>query len=74
MELLSAYTNEISPIYNHFNYESASKISKAAAGILKWVLAIQEYHLKSKIVKPRKINLAISEGKLSSAMVELKTN
>ena len=74
MELLSAYTNDISPIFNHFNYDSASKISKAAAGILKWVLAIQEYHLKSKIVKPRKINLAISEGKLSSAMSELRSN
>lgn len=56
------------------NYEQASKISKAAAGILKWVLAIQEYHLKSKIVKPRKIALAISEGKLQSAMSELKQN
>lgn len=64
MEMLSVYTSETSPLCNHFNFEQASKISKAAAGILKWVLAIQEYHLKSKIVKPRKIALAISEGKL----------
>jgi len=64
MEMLSIYTSETSPIAHKFNYEGASTISKAAAGILKWVLAIQEYHLKSKIVKPRKINLAISEGKL----------
>lgn len=74
MELLSIYTSPTSPLVVHFNYEQASKISKAAAGILKWALAIQEYHLKSKIVKPRKIALAISEGKLSSAMAELKVN
>lgn len=74
MELLSIYTSQTSPLVAHFNYEKASSISKAAAGILKWALAIQEYHLKSKIVKPRKIALAISEGKLASAMAELKVN
>lgn len=40
MEMLSVYTSAESPLCNHFNFESASKISKAAAGILKWVLAI----------------------------------
>jgi len=74
MEMLSVYTSDTSPLNHHFNFEQASKISKAAAGILKWVLAIQEYHLKSKIVKPRKINLAISEGLLQSAMAELRQN
>lgn len=59
MELLSVYTSPKSPIANHFNYEAASKISKAAAGILKWVLAISEYHEKSKIVKPKRAFLAI---------------
>lgn len=59
MELLSVYTAPLSPIYSYFNYEKCSMISKAAAGILKWVLAIQEYHIKSKIVKPKRIFLAV---------------
>lgn len=54
IELLSVYTNETSPINHYFNYEKCSSISKAAAGILKWVLAIFEYHVKSKIVKPKR--------------------
>jgi dynein heavy chain len=42
-----------------FNDASASRASKAAAGILKWAFAIYDYHDKSKIVKPKKIFLAI---------------
>lgn len=49
----------------------ATKASKAAAGILKWALAIYEYHQKSKIVKPKRIQLAIAEGRLSVAQKEL---
>lgn len=74
IELLSVYTQPWSPIYNYFNYEKCALISKAAAGILKWVLAIQEYHIKSKIVKPKRAFLAIQEGKLAVAMTELKKN
>lgn len=74
IELLSVYTAPLSPIYNYFNYEKCSLISKAAAGILKWVLAIQEYHIKSKIVKPKRMFLAVQEGKLKVAMAELKKN
>lgn len=42
-----------------FNEKSAANASKAAAGILKWALAIYEYHEKSKIVKPKRIYLQI---------------
>jgi dynein heavy chain len=59
MEMLSVYTTDISPIYSKFNYDFTKGMSEAAAGILKWVLAISEYHLKSKIVKPKRIFLAV---------------
>jgi len=42
-----------------FTEENGKKASKAAAGLLKWTLSIYEYHTKSKIVKPKKIQLAI---------------
>lgn len=51
MELLEPYTNCCD---DWFNEATASKASKAANGILKWALAINEYHLKSKIVKPKR--------------------
>lgn len=56
MELLEPYLK-----YKEewFNKEFAQKASVAAAGILAWALAIAEYHMKSKIVKPKKIFLAI---------------
>ena len=47
------------------------KASVAASGILRWALAINEYHEKSKIVKPKKIFLAIQEGRLAVAKKEL---
>jgi len=37
-----------------------------------WVLAINEYHAKSKIVKPKKIMLLEKEAELNIAMAELK--
>lgn len=43
----------------------------AALGIQIWVVSILEYHLKSKIVKPKKIFLAIQEGRLAVAQKEL---
>jgi len=54
-----------------FNIPLAQKASVAASGILAWSLAIAEYHLKSKIVKPKRIFLAIQEGKLAVAQKEL---
>lgn len=56
MELLEPYLKYKD---DWFNYQVASKASVAAAGILAWALAIAEYHEKSKIVKPKKIFLAI---------------
>jgi len=35
-------------------------------------MAISEYHLKSKIVKPKRIQLAIAEGRLAVAQKELE--
>jgi dynein heavy chain len=56
MELLEPYLNYKD---DWFNITIAAKASVAAAGILAWALAIAEYHQKSKIVKPKKIFLAI---------------
>ena len=50
-----------------FNEKAASNASKAANGLLKWALAIYEYHMKSKIVKPKKIKLQLEEGRLKVA-------
>jgi dynein heavy chain, axonemal len=69
IELLEPY---LSPNNEWFNETSAAKTSMAAAGILKWALAIYEYHEKSKIVKPKKINLALQEGRLQVATNELR--
>jgi dynein heavy chain len=55
-----------------FNEKTASNASKAANGILKWALAIYEYHEKSKIVKPKRVYLQIQEGRLQVAMNELR--
>ena len=38
-----------------FNEKAAANASVAAAGIMKWGLAIHLYHCKSKIVKPKRI-------------------
>ena len=54
MELLLPYKNQ-----EWFTYEKAASASKAAAGLLVWVLAIYEYHEKSKIVKPKKAYLQV---------------
>lgn len=55
-----------------FTEENGKKASKAAAGILRWSFAIYEYHNKSRIVKPKKILLAIQESRLAVAMKELE--
>jgi dynein heavy chain len=54
-----------------FNEDVGKKASVAAAGILRWALAINEYNEKSKIVKPKKIFLQIQEGRLQVAQKEL---
>jgi len=36
-----------------------------------WVLAINEYHAKSKIVKPKRLMLMEKEAELNQAMTEL---
>lgn len=38
-----------------FTLDNAVKVSKAAAGIMKWAVSIADYYQKSKIVKPKKI-------------------
>jgi hypothetical protein len=43
----------------------------AASGIMAWALAINEYHAKSKIVKPKQIMLMEKEAELKIAMTEL---
>ena len=53
IELLYPYMSQT----EWFNEKVAANASKAAAGILKWSLAIYEYHDKSKIVKPKRIYL-----------------
>lgn len=68
IELLDPYVRQT----EWFNEESAKKASIAASGILRWALAINEYHEKSKIVKPKKIFLAIQEGRLAVAKKELQ--
>lgn len=68
MELLEPYLNQKE---DWFNFTLAKNASVAAAGMLNWALAIAEYHQKSKIVKPKKIFLAIQEGKLAVAQKEL---
>lgn len=68
MELLEPYMKYKE---DWFNYAAAAKASVAAAGILAWALAIAEYHEKSKIVKPKKIFLAIQEGRLAIAQKDL---
>lgn len=60
IELLEPYLNQSD---EWFNDTYATKASKAAAGILKWAFAIYEYHQKSKIVKPKRIQVAIAEGR-----------
>jgi dynein heavy chain len=56
IELLDPYIRQQG---DWFNEESGKRASVAAAGILRWALAINEYNEKSKIVKPKKIFLAI---------------
>lgn len=53
IELLEPYLKSTS----WFNLALAKNASVAGAGLLAWVLAIAEYHEKSKIVKPKKIFL-----------------
>ena len=56
IELLEPYMKQQN---DWFNEDTGKKASVAASGILRWALAINEYHEKSKIVKPKKIFLAI---------------
>lgn len=68
IELMEPYMKQQN---DWFNEESGKKASVAAAGILRWALAIYEYNEKSKIVKPKKIFLAIQEGRLAVAQRDL---
>merc|ERR1712224_65907 len=49
IELLEPYSRE----EEWFNDKVAAGVSKAAAGLLKWVLAMALFYSKSKIVKPK---------------------
>jgi len=68
IELLDPYIRQQG---DWFNEDTGKKASIAASGILRWALAINEYNEKSKIVKPKKIFLAIQEGRLAVAQKEL---
>jgi len=61
----------MSQVGDWFNEKTAKNASVAAAGIMAWVLAIFEYHAKSKIVKPKQIMLMEKEAELKIAMKEL---
>lgn len=50
-----------------FNVATAANASVSAAGIMKWGLAVHLYHCKSKIVKPKRIQLAIAASRLEKA-------
>ena len=66
----------LAPYYNlkddWFSEKNAINASKAASAIYKWGMAIYDYHDKSKIVKPKKENLVIQEGRLAVAQNELR--
>jgi len=64
IELLEPY---LSRSEEWFNSATAANASVAAAGIMKWGLAVHLYHVKSKIVKPKRIQLAIAAARLEKA-------
>lgn len=55
-----------------FNETNSGKVSKAIAAITRWCFAVSEYHEKSQIVKPKRIKLALEEGKLAIARENLE--
>jgi len=69
IELLEPYLKQQG---EWLNLTFANKASKSAGGILNWVVNIHDYHLKSKIVKPKQAFLVVMEGKLKVAMRELE--
>lgn len=56
---------------DYFNETIAGKATVAAKSIMKWVIAVTEYHEKSQIVKPKRIKLIQEEARLQLAMDEL---
>jgi len=54
-----------------FNAESAAKASSAAAGLCKWVLAMECYDRVAKVVGPKKIALEKTQASLAITMGEL---
>ena len=66
MELFQLYYNLKDDEKNTIN------ASKAAAAIYKYRMTIYDYHDKWKIVKPKKENLVIKEGRLAVAQNELR--
>lgn len=69
VELLEPYLLQVNDWFTEANAKNASI---AALGIYKWAMAISEYHEKSKVVKPKKENLIIQEGRLAVAQNELR--
>ena len=55
----------------NFTPEKAANASKAAAGLCKWVLAMESYDRVAKVVAPKKALLAKSEGDLKIVLSEL---
>ena len=61
IELLEPYLSQSD---DWFNDTLAVKASKAATGVLRWLMAIVEFHSKVKIVKPRIQSIRIAETRL----------
>ena len=55
-----------------FNPEAAAKASSAAAGMCKWVYAMETYERVAKVVAPKKAALAQAEESLAATMAILK--
>jgi dynein heavy chain, axonemal len=54
-----------------FNYESLLSISKAGAGLFKWVNAMVNYHAVAKTVEPKRKKVAAAEKSLRAATKDL---
>ena len=56
---------------SRFNYESLLSISRAGAGLFKWVAAMVNYHAVAKTVEPKRKKVAEAEKSLRTAAKDL---
>ena len=54
-----------------FNYDGLLGISKAGAGLFKWVNAMVNYHAVAKTVEPKRKKVAEAEKNLRTASIDL---